>query len=40
MFRALIYPSSEACDYAIELPHWSFRSCFAVCWRFGAAGFE
>jgi len=24
MFRTLIYPSSGACDYAVELPHWSF----------------
>ena len=40
MFRILIYPSSGACDYAVELPHWSFCSCFAVCWRFGAVGFE
>ena len=24
MFRTLIYPSSEAWDYAVELPHWSF----------------
>ena len=23
MFRTLIYPSSEACDYSVELPHWS-----------------
>jgi len=23
MFRALIYPSSGACDYSVELPHWS-----------------
>ena len=40
MFRTLIYPSSVACDYAVELPRWSFCSCFAVCWRFGAVGFE
>jgi len=26
MFRTLIYPSSGACDYAFELPHWSFCS--------------
>jgi len=25
MFRALLCPSSEACDYAVELPHWPFR---------------
>jgi len=29
MFRTLIYHSSGACDYAVELPHWSFCSCFA-----------
>jgi len=23
MFRKLIYPSSGACDYSVELPHWS-----------------
>jgi len=40
MFRTLIYPSTGACDYAVELPHWSFCSCFAVCWRYGAVGFE
>jgi len=22
MFRTLIYPSSGACDYSVELPHW------------------
>jgi len=38
MFSTLIYSSSGACDYAVEL-HWSFCSCFTVCWRFGAAGF-
>jgi hypothetical protein len=26
MFRALICPSSGACDYIVELPHWPFRS--------------
>ena len=40
MFRTLIYPSSGACDCAVELPHRSFCSRFVVCWRFGAAGFE
>ena len=40
MFRTLIYPSSGACDYAAELPHWSYCSCFAVCWRLGAVGLE
>jgi len=24
MFRTLIYPSSGACDFAVELPHWSY----------------
>ena len=40
MLRTLIYPSSGACDCAVELPHRSFCSRFVVCWRFGAAGFE
>ena len=40
MFRTLIYPSSGACDCAVELPHRSFCSRFVVCWRFGAAVFE
>jgi len=40
MFRTLIYPSSGACDCAVELPHQSLCSRFVVCWRFGAAGFE
>ena len=40
MFRTLIYPSSGACDCAVELPHRSFCSRFVVCWRFGAAGCE
>ena len=40
MFRTIIYPSSGACDCAVELPHRSFCSRFVVCWRFGAAGFE
>jgi len=30
MFRPLLYPSSGFCDYAVELPHWPFRSWFAV----------
>jgi len=34
MFQTLIYPSSGACDYTDELPHWSLRSWFVVCWRF------
>ena len=24
IFRALLCPSSGACDYDVELPHWSF----------------
>jgi len=36
MFRALICPSSGFCDYVVELPHWLFRSWFAVCWSWGA----
>jgi len=24
MFRTLIYPSSGACDFSIESPHWSY----------------
>ena len=40
MLRALICPSSGFCDYAVELPHWSFRSWFAVCWRLGAVQLE
>jgi len=37
MFRTLIYPSSGACDYSVELPHWSYCSWFDVCRRFGVA---
>ena len=36
MFRSLICPSSGVCDYIVELPHWLFRSWFAVCWSLGA----
>jgi len=36
MFRALLCPSSGVCDYIVELPHWLFRSWFAVCWSLGA----
>ena len=28
MFRTLIYPSSGACDYDAELPHWSLCSWY------------
>ena len=38
MFRILVFPSSGTCKYAVELPHWSFLSWFAVCWRLGAVG--
>ena len=24
MFRTLIHPSSGACEYSVELPHWSY----------------
>jgi len=37
MFRTLIYPSSEAWNFAVELPHRLLCSRFVVCWRFGAA---
>ena len=40
MFRTLIYPSSGACDYSVELPHWSHFSSFDVCWRFSVVGLE
>jgi len=40
MFRALIYPSSGACDYSVELLHWSYFSWFDVCWSFGVVGLE
>ena len=38
MFRTLIYPSSGACEYSVELPHWSYCSWFDVCWSFGVVG--
>jgi len=40
MFRKLIYPSSEVCDYSVELPHWSYCTWFDVCWSFGVVGLE
>jgi len=40
MFRTLIYPSSGACDYSVELPHRSYCSWFDVCWSFGVVGLE
>jgi len=39
-FQILIYPSSGACDYSVELPHWSYCSWFNVCWSFGVVGLE
>ena len=40
MFRTLIYPSSGACDYSVELPHSSYCSWCDVCWSFGVVGLE
>jgi len=40
MFRTLIYPSSGAYDYSVELPHWSYCSWFDVCWSFCVVGLE
>jgi len=40
MFRDLICPLSGVCDYAVELPHWSFRSWFVVCLMLGAIRVE
>jgi len=40
MIKTLIYPSSGACDYSVELPHWSYCSWFEVCWSFGVVGLE
>ena len=40
MFRTLIYPSSGACYYSVELPHWSYCSWLDVCWSFGVVGLE
>ena len=40
MLRTLIYPSSGACDYSVELPHLSFCSRFDVCCSFGVVGLE
>ena len=40
MFWTLIYPSSGACYYSVELPHWSYCSSFDVCWSFGVVGLE
>ena len=40
MFRALICPSKEVCDYIVELLYWPFRSWFDVCWSLGAVRLE
>jgi len=40
MFRTLIYASPGACDYSVELSHWSYCSWFDVCWNFGVVGLE
>ena len=40
MFRTFIYPSSGACDYSVELSHWSYCSWFDVCWSFRVVGLE
>jgi len=40
MFRTLIYPSSGACDYSVELPHWSYCSWFDMCCSFSVVGLE
>ena len=32
--------SSGACDYSVQLPHWSYYSWFDVCWSFGVVGLE
>ena len=40
MFRTLIYPPSGACDYSVELSHWSYCSWLDVCWSFGVVGLE
>ena len=40
MFRTLIYSSSGACNYSVEVPNWSYCSWFDVCWGFGVVGLE
>jgi len=40
MFRTLIYPSSGAWDYSVELPHWWYCSWFDMCWSLGVVGLE
>ena len=39
MFRTLIYPSSRACEYSVELQHWSMFLVWCVLeFRFGWVG--
>jgi len=38
MFRTLIHPSSEACDFFCRIITLVVCSCFDVCWSFGVAG--
>jgi len=38
IFGILIYPSSGAWDYSVELPHWSYCFWFDVCWSFSVVG--
>jgi len=38
--KTLIYPSSGACNYSVELPHWSYCSWFDVWWSFSVVGLE
>jgi len=40
MFPTLIYQSSGACEYSVELPHWLYYSWFDVCWSFGVVGLK
>jgi len=40
MFRTIIYPSSGACDFAVELPIWSCCSWIDECWSFSVVGLE
>ena len=40
MYWTLIYASSGACNYSVELLHWSYCSWFNVCWSFGVVGLE
>ena len=38
MFRTLIHPSSGACDFSIESPHWSCVLVSMCVGSFGVAG--